>query len=263
VGQATQGDRLGLSDALNTRTRGPGSLSMILRIAVATTVSWFVAVRFSESVLPIFAPATTLLVVQASPFSTLGMLAQRVLGTGIGVAAATVYVTYVPVAWWSVLLALVVALLAARALPVGVVGQLQIPVAVVFVLALGPGDLATDLWRVAAVVVGGVIGVIAVFVAPPRPRVAEAAAAVDAYLADIASVLRATAREIGSHAVPLPAATRHAFVADARALLAHVGATQEAMAEAVESVRFNPRARRLDGDLERAARRRLWATGAR
>jgi uncharacterized membrane protein YccC len=143
---------------------------------------------------------------------------------------------------------------------VGVVGQLQIPVAVVFVLALGPGDLATDLWRVADVVIGGIIGVIAVFVAPPRPRVAEAATAVDSYLADIAAVLRATAREIGSHAVPLPTATRHAFVADARALLAHVGATQEAMAEAVESVRFNPRARRLDDELERIARRRLWAT---
>ena len=251
-------DELGIAQALNTRTRGVGSLSMVLRIAVATTVSWFVAQKVSASVLPIFAPATTLLVVQASPFSTLGMLAQRVLGTGLGVAAATVYVTYVPIAWWSVLLAIAAALLAARALPVGVVGQLQIPVAVVFVLALGPGDLQTDLWRVFDVVIGGLIGVVAVFVAPPRPRVAEAAVAVDDYLRAISSVLRAAARDVGQHAVPLPSTTRHAFVGDARALLAYVGGTEEALAEAVESVKFNPRARRLDDELERIGRRRLW-----
>ncbi len=251
-------DELGIAQALNTRTRGVGSLSMVLRIAVATTVSWFVAQKVSASVLPIFAPATTLLVVQASPFSTLGMLAQRVLGTGLGVAAATLYVTYVPIAWWAVFIAIAAALLAARALPVGVVGQLQIPVAVVFVLALGPGDLQTDLWRVFDVVIGGLIGVVAVFVAPPRPRVAEAATAVDDYLRAISSALRSAARDVGQHAVPLPATTRHAFVGDARALLSFVGSTEDALADAVESVKFNPRARRLDDELERVSRRRLW-----
>ena len=100
---------LGLTEALQARTRGFGSFTMLLRVAIATTASYLVAVRFSQSVLPIFAPATTLLVVQSSAFSTLGMLAQRVLGTGLGVAAATVYVSYVPVTWWSVFLAVLAA----------------------------------------------------------------------------------------------------------------------------------------------------------
>ena len=138
-----------LSAALNARSRGIDSLGLVLRISVATTVSYLMAQRVSGSLLPIFAPMTTLFVVQSSPFSTLGMTAQRVLGTGLGVAVATVYVTFVPVTWWSVFLALVASLLLARALPVGIVGQLQIPVATVFVLALGPGDLAVDLWRLA------------------------------------------------------------------------------------------------------------------
>jgi uncharacterized membrane protein YccC len=251
---------LGFSDALNTRTRGFGSLSMVVRIAVATTISYFVAVRFSSSVLPIFAPATTMLVVQSSAFSTLGMLGQRVLGTGLGVAAATLYVTFVPITWWSVLLAVTAALLVARALPVGLVGQLQLPVAVVFVIALGAGDLTTDLWRVVDVIIGGAIGVIAVFVAPPRPRVDEARTAVDTYLRDIAAMLRAAADELGTHAVPLPSTTRHAFITDARSLLAHVGLVGEAMAEATESVRFNPRGRRRLAELEALEHRRLWAT---
>lgn len=251
---------LGLSEALQTRTRGFGSFTMLLRVAIATTVSYLVALRFSASVLPIFAPATTLLVVQSSAFSTLGMLAQRVLGTGLGVAAATLYVSYVPVTWWSVFLAVLAALLVSRALPVGLVGQLQLPVAVVFVLALGPTDLATDIWRVADVVIGGIIGVVAVFVAPPRPRVAEARAAVDAYLADIATMIRTVAAGIGTSDAVLPARARHPFINDARALLGHVGKVADAVSEGVESVRFNPRARSLQGQLEDVARRRLWAT---
>ena len=42
-------------------------------------------------------------------------------------------------------------------LPVGLAGQLQIPVAVVFVLALGPGDLSVDLWRVLDVALGAAV----------------------------------------------------------------------------------------------------------
>lgn len=251
---------LGLTEALQARTRGFGSFTMLLRVAIATTVSYLVAQRFSQSVLPIFAPATTLLVVQSSAFSTLGMLAQRVLGTGLGVAAATLYVTYVPITWWSVFLAVLAALLVSRALPVGLVGQLQLPVAVVFVLALGPGDLTTDLWRVADVVIGGIIGVLAVFVAPPRPKVAEARAAVDAYLADIAALIRTVADGIGRPDLVLPSRARHPFIGDARALLGHVGQVAEAVAEGMESVRFNPRARSLQGELEDVAKRRLWAT---
>jgi uncharacterized membrane protein YccC len=251
---------LGLAEALQTRTRGFGSLTMLLRVAIATTVSYFVALRFSQSVLPIFAPATTLLVVQSSAFSTLGMLAQRVLGTGLGVAVATLYVTYVPVTWWSVFLAVLVALLISRALPVGLVGQLQLPVAVVFVIALGAGDLGTDLWRVVDVVVGGLIGVVAVFVAPPRPRVAEARAAIDAYLTDVAALIRSIAAGVGTREVAMPRSSRHLFVSEARSLLGHVAKVGDAMVEAVESVRFNPRARALRGELEPLAHRRLWAT---
>ncbi|MGD9956773.1 MAG: hypothetical protein AB7O74_06485 [Candidatus Nanopelagicales bacterium] len=112
----------------------------------------------------------------------------------------------------------------------------------------------------ADVVIGGIIGVVAVFVAPPRPKVAEARAAVDAYLVDIASLLRTIADGVGTSGIVLPARARHPFIADARALLGHVATVSDAVAEGMESVRFNPRARSLQGQLEEVARRRLWAT---
>jgi uncharacterized membrane protein YccC len=249
---------LGFAEALRTRNRGIGSLSMVLRIAVATTASYLLAKAFSGSASPIFAPITTLLVVQGSPFSTLGMTAQRVLGTGLGVAAATVYVSFVPITWWSILLALVVSLLVARLLPVGIAGQLQIPLATVFVLALGPGDLRVDIWRVADVALGALVGVIAVFAAPPRPRLAEARAEQAAFVADISALLRAMAQECGAHSIPLPHDVRHAYVGLSRALRGRTVAARDAMAEAIESVRFNPRARTAGTELDSLDQQLRW-----
>lgn len=249
---------LGLSDALQARNRGLGSVTMALRVAVATTASYLIAERVSGSAAPIFAPITTLLVVQTSPFSTLGMTAQRVLGTGLGVAAATLYVTFVPITWWSIFLAVLVSLLVARALPIGLAGQLQLPLATVFVLALGPGDLSVDLWRVADVVLGGVIGVVAVFVLPPRPQLEPARAQLEAFAGEIVALLGSIADEVGSHAVPLPAGARHAFIGTSRAMRTRTQAVVDAVALAVESVRFNPRARGVGTELDLLDQRAMW-----
>ena len=250
----------GLSAALNTRSRGIDSLGMVLRIALATTVSYLVAQRVSGSTLPIFAPMTTLFVVQSSPFSTLGMTAQRVLGTGLGVAVATVYVTFVPVTWWSVFLALAASLLVARALPLGLVGQLQIPVATVFVLALGPGDLAVDLWRVVDVALGALIGVVAVFVFPPRPRLEQARTALAAYVAELTGFIREMASEPASHAAPLPADVRHAFIGTSRHLRTTAGVARDAVGHALESARLNVRARGVEEQLDHLERELHWLT---
>jgi hypothetical protein len=247
-----------LTEALQARNRGLGSVTMALRVAVATTASYFIAERVSGSALPIFAPITTLLVVQTSAFSTLGITAQRVLGTGLGVAAATVYVTLVPITWWSVLLAVLVSLLVARMLPFGIAGQLQLPLATVFVLALGPGDPSVDLWRVADVVLGGIIGVVAVFALPPRPQLEPARVQLRAFAGEIVTLLEAVADEVGTHAVPLPAESRHAFIAPSRALRGRTQQVIDAVTVAVESVRFNPRARGAGMELDLLDQRATW-----
>ena len=251
---------LGFSAALNARSRGIDTFGMVVRISLATTVSYLLAHAVSGSPLPVFAPITTLFVVQSSPFSTLGMTAQRVLGTGLGVLVATVYVSWVPITWWSVFLALVTSLLIARMLPTGLVGQLQIPVATVFVLALGPGDLAVDLWRVADVVLGGLVGVAAVFVFPPRPRLAQAQAALASYAGELTDFLREMATEPGTHAAPLPQDTRHAFIGTSRHLRTTAGTTRDAVAHALESALFNVRARGVSDELDLLERELHWLT---
>ena len=260
MSSSDRNDELGLQAALTSRMRPIDSVPLMLRVAIATTLSYYLAHQFSASALPIFAPMTTLFVVQSSPFSTLGVTAQRVLGTGLGVAAATLYVTWVPVVWWSVFLAVFVALLVARSLPVGLAGQLQIPVAVVFVLALGPGDLSVDLWRVLDVALGAAVGVAAVFVLPPRPQLDDARRELTSYASELTTLLCEMADEAGSHAVPLHDDTRHAFVTTSRALRGRAGTARDAVARAVESARLNPRARAVGDQLDRLDGRLLWLT---
>ena len=251
---------LGLSAALRTRARGIDTIGMVLRISLATTVSYLLAHAVSGSPLPVFAPITTLFVVQSSPFSTLGMTAQRVLGTGLGVLAATIYVTWVPITWWSVFLALFVSLLVARAMPTGLVGQLQIPVATMFVLALGPGDLVIDLWRVADVALGGLVGVAAVFVFPPRPRLQQAQAALSSYGVELVAFLREMAAEPGTHAASLASDTRHAFIGTSRSLRTSAGSARDAVGHAIESARLNIRARGVEHELDLLERELRWLT---
>ena len=103
--------------ALKLRPAGLGSFKHIARISIAATIAWLIATSFSQSTLGIFAPITTLLVVQASPWSTLGISAQRILGTGLGVLGASVWVNLLGLTWWSFGLGILISLAIARLLP--------------------------------------------------------------------------------------------------------------------------------------------------
>src|SRR6478752_9575466 len=184
-------DLVPLGEALRVRSVGITTVGLAVRIALATTVSYFVAREVSGSEFVLFAPVTTLLVVQASPFATVGASIQRVFGTGLGVLIATLYVQVVPVNAVTFGIAILAALLVARLLPVSLATQLQIPVAVVFVLALGTSGFRQDVWRVLDVVIGGVVGVVAVYAWPDRPNLEPAEVATDDFRAALAAQLRA------------------------------------------------------------------------
>jgi hypothetical protein len=129
---------------------------------------------------------------------------------------------------------------------------------VIFVLALGPGDLNVDLWRVADVLLGGVVGLLAVFAFPPRPRLAGARAQLSAYVAELVSLLHAMADESGTHATPLRDDTRHAFVGTSRALRDRAASVRDAVEHALESARFNVRARKVGEELDAIEREHRW-----
>ncbi len=248
----------GLAEVLQQRHSGLGSPMLVFRLAIAVTVSWLIALAFSRSPLAIFAPITTLLVVQSSPWSTLGLSLQRILGTGIGVLAASLWVNLVGLTWWSFFIAVLAALLAARVIPWSVAGQIQIPIAVVFVLAIGPASMGTDLWRVLDVIIGGLIGLLAVYIYPPRPRTEPLEGALEAYRDALITVLRRIGDESGNSAATLPNGTNHEYIDDSRALRVVAESGRQALTKLADSARWNPRGRsvlpRLQSDALRLRR---------
>lgn len=234
---------LDLADVMRQRPLGLGSVRHVVRVAIAVTVSFVIATAISQSTLGIFAPITTLIVVQATAWTTLGVSVQRILGTGIGVLAASLWVNLVGLTWWSFLSGVLVALLVARALPWSLGGQLQIPVAVVFVLALGSGSLSADLWRVVDVIIGGVIGLLAVFIYPPRPKPEVFEGALRAYRDAVVAILAAVARESDTYAEPLSDDVLHEYVASSRRLRDLADAARAELIRLVEGSHLNLRAR--------------------
>lgn len=252
---------LDLGTAMRQRPMGLDSTGHVIRVALAVTVSWLVAESFSRSEFALFAPITTLLVVQSSPWTTLGLSVQRILGTGAGVLLASVWVNLVGLTWWSFLIGVTVALVVARLLPWSIGGQLQIPVAVVFVLALGPGTIEQDVWRVVDVLVGGLIGLLAVFVVPPRPRLDRLDAAMTAYRDGISDVLVAVAAQVGGSG--LAGRSHHDFVAGSRGLRGLADTARTELVRCAEAAHLNIRARSVGERLEADAAllRRLTGLG--
>ncbi|MDQ5974631.1 MAG: hypothetical protein QG661_1840 [Actinomycetota bacterium] len=236
---------LDLAQIMQQRPLGLGSVRHVLRIAIAVTVSWAVAVAVSHSQLALFAPITTLLVVQSSAWTTLGMSIQRILGTGIGVLVASVWVNLVGLTWWSFFIGVGAALLIARMLPWSLGGQLQIPVAVVFVLAIGPGSIGQDAWRVADVFIGGAIGLLAVFIYPPKPRPEVLDGALRTYRDAIIETMRQVGAASGSLAEPLVGAQPHDYVATSRRLRDLADTARSELVRFVEGAHLNLRARGL------------------
>ena len=249
---------LRLPDVLQQRPASFRSPRQIARIAIAVTVSWAVGYWVSPSNFGIFAPLTTLMVVSSSPWSTFGLSIQRILSTGIGVFAATLWVSIVGVTWWSVLIAMLVALIVASRLPMSLGGQLQIPTSVLFVFALGQATWEQSAWRFLDVAIGGAIGILAIYLPPPKPRPERFEAALQDYRDRILALLVDIGEELRTTTTPLATDTLHRFIVDSRALRQSAEKARESLVSLAETAAFNPRGKAaralLDDDALRLRR---------
>ncbi len=240
---------LTVADVLRERPASFRSPTQIARIAIAVTVSWAAGYWISPSNFGIFAPLTTLLVVSTSPWSTIGLSAQRILGTGLGVLVATLWVSWVGVTWWSVVIAMAAALLIASRLPLSLGGQFQIPTAVLFVFALGEVTWEQAAWRVIDVAIGGAIGVLAIYLPPPRPKPERFEACLQEYRDKLIELLAGMAAELRATTAPLGVDVLHDFVPVSRALRATAEKANDELVSLAQTVAFNPRGRRVIEEL--------------
>ena len=241
---------LDFAEAMQQRPAGIGSFSNVLRIAAAVTVSFALTSWLVPGANALFAPITALIVVQATPWRTIGVTLQRVAGAAIGVLLASLWVNLVGLTWWSMLIAVVVSLLVARQLKWSIGGQLQIPLAVVFVMTLGPGSIDHDIWRVLDVVIGGLIGMAFTVALPSRPSVAKLESSLRNFRQGIYDMLEAVARECGTRAEPLTRGEDHAFTVESRRMHSLSASARAQLVALVEGTHLNFRGRGIAGRLE-------------
>jgi uncharacterized membrane protein YgaE (UPF0421/DUF939 family) len=235
---------LPVTDVLTVGSGRIDSIRTTVRIAIAVTVSYELAAQLHANDLLLMAPMTTLFVVQGSPLATFGSSVQRILGTCVGVILATLWVEHITVNLLTFAIAVFGALLLGRLLPVGLTGQMQVASGALYVLVLGNPAGESGFWRVGDVIIGGLVGIAAVFVLPPKPQLESAEQALDQLLGSQAAQLRRIAAEIGTLSNRLAGEEkRHAFDDSSVALADLEAAARQTIAEAEESLRFRVRTR--------------------
>jgi uncharacterized membrane protein YgaE (UPF0421/DUF939 family) len=182
----------------------------------------------------VLAPLTALLVLQATLFHTIGSAFRRVAAVTAGVLAAVAVAAYVPFSWW------VLGLLIAGTLALGIVLRLreeilEVPVSAMLIFATGSHTAATS--RITETLVGAVAGLAAGLMFAPL-RMQPAREAVSDLTRQMSDLLGRMADGLAEAPDP-----RHAtqWLEQTRELRGEIERVDDALTQAEESVRLNPR----------------------
>ncbi|GAB3689595.1 hypothetical protein GCM10027589_56930 [Actinocorallia lasiicapitis] len=211
----------------------------ITRLVVTAVIAYLLAELLLPVEAPLLAPLTALLVVQVSSYQTVKHAFQRVLSVGTGVLVAVAVAGTLHFSWWSLAIAIAVALVLGHALKLND-HILEVPISAMLILQLGTEAAATD--RVVETIIGAGVGLLAGLVASPvkiRPAaeaIGELGGSTAALLDDIADGL-GTVPDERSAARWMERSTRERH---------EIRQVEAALDQAEESARLNPRARRAE-----------------
>jgi hypothetical protein len=211
----------------------------IVRLTLTAIFAYLIARQVAGSAGPILAPLTALLVVQVSLSHTLRSAAQRVISVVSGVLLAIGLSVLVGFTWWSLGILIAVALAVGLVLRLGN-DLLEVPISAMLILSsVGSTSAATD--RIIETLIGAGAGMVGgLLFAPVQLQPAEDA--VDDLSGQLAGLLDQMASDVDAGADGRSSAER---LSRARALGGEIQRVEEALDQAEESLRLNPRARML------------------
>lgn len=234
-----------------------------MKTSVATILAWLIAQALLPTELPIFAAIAALLVVQPSINQTVGKAVERSLGVIGGVIVAFGVGLLFGQSSWIVLLTIVLCILLAWALRLAPGSSNQIPISAMLVLSIGATSPNYAFDRIIETVIGAVIALIVNLVIVPPVLLAPAHEAVARLASEIADTLDRVANGLRT---PQSMAQLEEMMITARLLRPMLGAADQAITQAEESLTLNPRQaklrRELDADVELLRRQRPLVTRA-
>src|SRR5215472_7522174 len=217
------------------RRRAQPTAVYVARLTLTAVFAYLLALQLpGGSSRDIVAPLTALLVVQATLFHTIGTAIRRVAAVTAGVLAAIAVAAYVPFSWW------VLGLLIAGTLTLGIVLRLreeilEVPISAMLIFSTGSHAAATS--RITETLVGAAAGLAAGLAFAPI-RVQPAKEAVGDLSRQMADLLGQMASGLSEAPDPKRAAE---WLDRTRALRGEIERVDDALAQAEESVRLNPR----------------------
>ena len=216
------------------RRRAQPAMVYIARLTGTAVFAYLIALLFPGTPRPVLAPLTALLVAQATLFQTIRSAIQRVGAVTAGVLAAVAVAAYVPFSWW------VLGLLIAATLALGMVlrlGQdiLEVPISAMLIFSVDTHAAATS--RITDTLVGAGAGLAAGLAFAPL-RVQSAKEAVGELTKQMSDLLGTMASGLAE----VPSARRAGEWLDrTRALRGEIERLDDALDQAEDSVRLNPR----------------------
>jgi uncharacterized membrane protein YgaE (UPF0421/DUF939 family) len=217
------------------RRRAQPTAVYIARLTGTAVLAYLLALLLPGSSRPVLAPLTALLVVQATLFQTIRSAVQRVAAVTAGVLAAVAVAAYVPFSWW------VLGLLTAATLALGLALRLreeivEVPISAILIFSVDSNAAATS--RITDTLVGAAAGLGAGLLFAPL-RVQPAREAVGELSRQMAELLGQMADGL-AEAGPDPRRAAE-WLDRTRALRGEIDRLDDALAQAEESTRLNPR----------------------
>ena len=229
---------------LRARYRGRGDPPgwRTAKTTLAAVLAYLLAVwLLGDQVPPLLAPLTALLVAQLTIFETVKSGIERVGSVVAGVLVAVGLSHFVGLTWWSLGIVIFAALTIGTILRLGD-HTLEVPISAMLVLAVAGQTGTAALSRVVETLIGAVTGVVVSFVLRPPVYVQPAGDAIGALAAEMAELLSSMGEELTEGWSSEQARN---WEDRARELDRPLRAARVALARGEESLRLNPRQRRV------------------
>jgi aromatic acid exporter family member 1 len=219
------------------RQRAQPTAVTIVRLTSTAILAYLLALVLTSTPRPVLAPLTALLVVQVSLYQTVRSAITKVASVVSGVLLAIGLSTWVGFTWWSLGITIAIALVIGYALRLGE-NILEVPISAMLILSVGTQAAATS--RVIETFVGTGAGLAAGLVLS-APRVQPAEEAIKDLCAKMADLLGRIASGLTDGSVPDSAGE---WLRQTRLLGNEIRRVDDALRQAEESIRLNPRSMR-------------------
>jgi uncharacterized membrane protein YgaE (UPF0421/DUF939 family) len=231
--------RIDLSALTEWRGHGLPPGLRTAKTALAAVIAWELARRLLGGS-PLLAPLTALLVTQLTVVETVTGSLQRVGSVVVGVLLAVLLADLLGLQWWSIGLVVFASLAIAQVLRLGE-HRMEVPISALLVFAVG-GQPGAAWMRVLETLIGAAVGVVVNVVVAPPVYVQSAGEAIGELAERMARLLRDGGQELLRGFTGEDAYER---LRQARQLDDAVGRARQALGRAEDSLRLNPRRRRV------------------